>query len=97
MIELFSDDKELMKFLGVEIEEANLFGDNQIIKTKKLKDKGQRQDCGCIVSKDIGQYNTCPHGCNYCYANTSKKMAYKNYELSKYNQNRETILAKKVF
>jgi len=92
MIELFSDDKELMKFLGVEIEEANLFGDKQIIKTKKLKDKGQRQDCGCIVSKDIGQYNTCPHECNYCYANTSKEVAKKNYSLYLKNGINEGII-----
>ena len=35
--------------------------DTYAIKQKNNRDKGQRQFCGCIVSKDIGQYNTCPH------------------------------------
>ena len=34
------------------------------------KDKSQREECGCVVSKDIGHYDTCLHGCSYCYAGT---------------------------
>ncbi len=33
------------------------------------KDKNQRPACGCAASVDIGAYDTCPHGCRYCYAN----------------------------
>lgn len=37
------------------------------------KDKNQRPACGCAASVDIGAYDTCPHGCRYCYANRSMR------------------------
>ncbi len=33
------------------------------------RDRNQRPLCGCAPSVDIGVYNTCAHGCRYCYAN----------------------------
>ncbi len=71
MIELFGDDPALMRFLGHPGDHGHgpdLFGEPP---RPDLKDRGQRKECGCIVSKDIGMYDTCRHLCVYCYANAS--------------------------
>ena len=93
IIKLFPHDKILMDFLGVRIFQPDIFNPKGSIEKKKNnKDKGQREFCGCIFSKDIGEYNTCPHLCEYCYANASKEVVLKNWNKYKQNKNNETII-----
>jgi len=46
----------------------------------RYKDKPTRKECGCTASTDIGTYDTCPHGCVYCYANMNKQKARKSFK-----------------
>lgn len=103
------NDKELMNFMKVKIEGVpapSLFGESTLpegaillpnnlyfVSTHK-KDAGQRPFCECMASKDIGEYNTCPHLCEYCYANSTKKLAIDNWKRHQLNRESETITGK---
>lgn len=41
--------------------------------------KGNRPDCACHESRDIGEYDTCPHGCVYCYAVRTRALARRRF------------------
>lgn len=43
-----------------------------------LRQSPSRLGCGCYSSKDIGYYDSCPHGCIYCYSNLSPETAISN-------------------
>lgn len=73
LAQLYPEDTALMAHLGRA--QDDLFAQPGQAK----KDPGQRKECGCIVSKDIGAYNTCPHLCTYCYANAAKESVIANY------------------
>lgn len=66
MIRYFPQDEALMRFLGWP---EKYRSDSFFLPTASPnRDKGQREWCGCVRSKDIGAYGTCRHRCIYCYA-----------------------------
>lgn len=44
-----------------------------------VKTLGNRPGCECAASRDIGDYDTCPHGCVYCYAVRSQPLAVERF------------------
>lgn len=109
IVRLAWEDKELMDFMKIKVEESpapSLFGEpdlpngairlpnNHYFIGKQKKDVGQRQYCQCMAAKDIGEYNTCPHLCEYCYANTSKEIAIANWKKHQNSPFAETITGK---
>ena len=49
-------------------------------KTFAAKTHGNRPGCMCAASRDIGDYDTCPHGCVYCYAVRSQHLAVERFK-----------------
>ncbi len=45
------------------------------------KGKYRIRECDCIFGRDIGAYNTCLHGCKYCYANSNINLVKRNQKL----------------
>jgi Domain of unknown function (DUF1848) len=43
------------------------------------RENGNRPGCRCAQSRDIGAYDTCPHGCVYCYAVADRGRAVANF------------------
>ena len=82
IMKCFHHDRALMEFIGARYVEPDMFANPSggWVLDEYRKDAGQRKVCGCIMSKDIGEYNTCPHLCHYCYANTNNATALVNWK-----------------
>jgi len=69
---------------------ADILGNANNITFKKLKHLGNRKGCNCMENRNIGDYDTCPNGCKYCYANQNSKIALENFK--KHNPDFDMIL-----
>jgi hypothetical protein len=68
------NDPTVLAFFRKNERQVSLLGElKPVTSSTYFKDPGQRRECGCVASKDIGAYGTCPHMCVYCYANPSEK------------------------
>ena len=56
--------------------------------------RGVRSGCGCFEARDIGDYDTCPHGCVYCYAVRSRTLALSRYQ--QHDPNGEYLFPQKI-
>ncbi len=45
-----------------------------------VRERGNRPGCLCAESRDIGGYDSCPHGCVYCYAVADRRRAQANFK-----------------
>lgn len=69
---------------------AEILGTANGVTFSNIKHSGNRKGCRCMESRNIGDYDTCPNGCKYCYANQNPQIARKNYE--KHNADSPLIL-----
>lgn len=51
------------------------------VSLKVKQKKYARGGCNCLLGNDIGAYNTCGHGCAYCYANYDQITVMNNMKL----------------